>query len=120
MKETDTLLTTFSRGFVQRGKGSPVWGFATAVAAAAAAVLILWLGLLVYGDAGPQTGGDHAVPATLAMLMLGIGVAQWAWLVPAMLWCAYERMGRLAAGMALGGLAVLVLNAPALLFVLRR
>jgi hypothetical protein len=93
-------------------------GAGSAVGAAVGIGVLLWLGVIVF-QGGPQTGRDHFLPGTLAILLLGLGVVQGLWLVPALIYCA--RTGRRAAawGLFAGGALIFLLNAALDLFVMR-
>lgn len=86
-------------------------GFGLSAAATFAAAVLLGAGVVAFAG-GPQTGQDHALPATLALLLLSIGATQWVWLLPWLIWALRSGRRDFAWGILACGVMVAAIDAP--------
>lgn len=85
-------------------------GIGVSTAAAVCVCAMLWLGVVAF-QGGPQTGRDHALPASLALLFFSIGLTQWLWLLPLTVFSFRKGRPKFGWGMVTSGIAITLLNA---------
>ena len=88
-----------------------VWGFCLATVTTIVSSILILLSVAVFAG-GPQTGRDHALPASLFMLLIAIGLTQWIWLIPLLILSFRNGRQKFGWGILANGIMITLLNFP--------